>query len=202
MNTETIDTHEKEFRGFKLRVNVHLDNHMGPPWKVHDGHGDVSGWKSKDDKAPGERMMSGDGGSYRFYDWQGAIQKAKAEGWGISDEAKAELAKRKGKPVAGLTRGEIIEAAVQFDFEYLAGWANDEWHWLGYTAEYSRDDGETWEDANASCWGFDEEKYMVESAFDELESEVRSIAEKEMRAALDKANRTFWGRTSWTPAMA
>lgn len=203
--SDTIDTHEKEIPGFKLRVNVRLDNDMGAPWEEeeHDEHGAVSDWKSKDDKAPGERMMmSGDGGSYRFYDWQGAIQKAKAEGWGINNEAKQTLAKRKGKPVDALTRGEIIEAAVQADFDYLAGWANGEWHWLGYTTEYSRDGGETWEDANASCWGFGEEKHMIESAFDELECEVRRIAENEMRAALDKANRTFWGKTSWTPALA
>lgn len=183
---EPYNTHERNHRGVLLRVSCHFDPDMGPPWREHDGHGDVSDWKSKDDKRPGERLLSGDGGSYRFYDWQGAIETAKRDGWGISDEAKTAVAKKKGKPVSSLTRGEIIEAAVQFDFDYLASWCNNEWRWIGYTTEYSRDDGETWQDGRASCWGFDDEKYMLESAFGELEAEIDSMLKREHETALNE----------------
>ena len=169
-----------------LRVSCHYDPDMRPPWKEHDGHGSVSDWKRKDDKLPGERLLSGDGGSYRFYDWQGAIETAKRDGWGIGVDAKNALAKKKGKDVHELTRGEIVEAAVQADFDYLAGWANDRWHWIGYTTEFSRDDGDTWQDGSASCWGFDDEKYMIESAFDELEGEIDSMLALERETALNE----------------
>lgn len=182
---EPYNTHEREHEGVLLRVSCYFDPDMGPPWKEHDGHGDVSDWKSRDEKRPGERLLSGNGGSYRFYDWKGAIEQAKREGWGLDDAAKAALASKKGKPVSALTRGEIIEAAVQADFDYLAGWANNEWHWLGFTTEYSRD-GDTWHDGNASCWGFDDEKCMLETAFSNVEAEVEALLENEAATALSE----------------
>lgn len=177
---------DKQYGGFVLRVYIHQDEDMGPPWQEHDGHGKVSDWKSREDKQPGERPLSSDRGSYRFYNWAGAMKTAKADGWGLSDENKQELAKRKGKPVERLTTGEITAEAVQRDFEYLQGWAQDEWHWSGYTTEYSRDAGETWQDGEASVWGFDDEEYMVGEAFGSLKHEIDTMLKNEAETALNE----------------
>src|SRR3546814_20398123 len=67
--------------GFTLTASTVHDDSMGAPWEEHDGHGEVTDWTRRD-KAPGELILSDDGGSKRFYDFQGACEKARAEGWG------------------------------------------------------------------------------------------------------------------------
>jgi len=164
--SDEYDSKTVEHRGYSIKVCYHVDDDSTPPWKQSDGHGPVSDWTSIEAKQPGERVLSKDHGSYRFYHWQEAMATAKKDGWGLTDEAKVKLAKRLGKPVTALRPGEITAEAVQMDFDYLQGWCNDEWHWAGYTTEITTPEGETFD--GDSCWGYssDDDKYMLECAMD------------------------------------
>lgn len=110
-----------------LVVAIVDDDDATPPWEREEGHGDVSEWVSRD-KAPGERELNADRGSKRFYDWQGAMKRAKAQDWGLGPAEMAELAEELGrKPTAG----QIRERAVQRDFDRLRQWCNDHWRYVG-----------------------------------------------------------------------
>lgn len=169
---------DKEFEhlGYKVEIHVEQDTYHGPPWKENDGHGPVSEWRRKESKTLGERVLCQDRGSCRFYDWQEAMKIARKDGWGLGDERKAALTKKLGRPP---THGEVLEAAVQFDFDYLHGWCNDEWHWVGYTTRIKAPDG-TRTDGD-SCWGFDDEDYMLKEA----ESQARHEVERLIKVAAE-----------------
>jgi hypothetical protein len=119
------------------------------------------------------------------YDWNASLAKAKAEGWGLNESRKLTLASRLKKDIASLTKGEIVAEAVRLDFEHLRGWLNDEWQWVGYTAEIWQD-CEKVQDTVASCWGFEstDMEYVYESAFGEAECEVDKLASE--RASLEQ----------------
>lgn len=112
--------------GREYSVSTHDDDCMGAPWEEHDGHGIVSDWTTRD-KRSGELVLMSDRRSRRFYDVQETIKKASAEGWGLSNDQRAELAKKLGR---NPTAREITAEAVQRDFEYLRGWCNDSWCWV------------------------------------------------------------------------
>lgn len=123
-----------EHNGRKFTYTTERDDCICEPWKECDGHGIVSEWKrhafgmgSKPPKAPGERVLIWERGSYRTYDMQATMAIAKRDGWGLSDEATAKLAARLGRTP---TTGDIRAAAVERDFQYLRAWCNDEWEWL------------------------------------------------------------------------
>lgn len=127
--------------GLTFSVNLAYDHAHRAPWKECDGHGPVSDWTSRD-KLPGERVLNRDGGSYRYYDVAEAARIAKRDGWGISTDARAELAARLGREP---TAGEIAAAAVENDFQYLRAWCNDEWFYAVVEVTLLDTDGdETW----------------------------------------------------------
>lgn len=171
-----INSHTFEYKGHTITIDIHYDEYNGAPWEEHDGHGSVSEWRRHDagmersDKAPGELVLVQDGRSARFYDFAGAMQIAKRDGWGIDEKRKAELARKLGRPP---TAGEIRHAAVMQDFEYLRGWANNEWHWLGYTSTITSPDGEIID--SDSCWGYDDHEYMITEASGNLRAEVERM---------------------------
>lgn len=82
-----------EVEGFRFRIELEQDEFMGPPWEEHDGHGIVSEWTQRD-KRPGEWVLNKDRFSKRYYDFAGTMKKAKKEGWGLTEKAKAELIER------------------------------------------------------------------------------------------------------------
>lgn len=131
--TNSFQTFTENYRGFTIRVDWFYDSDTEAPWEHEDGHGEVSDWKpyyrGESSKAPGERVLHADRGSARFYDWQGAIAKAKSENWGLSEEDTAALAAKLGRQP---TKGDIAAEAVRRDFEYLRRWCNDDWFWCGY----------------------------------------------------------------------
>ena len=148
-----------EHNGWTAEITVEQDQcGMGAPWEEHDGHGEVTGWERRD-KRPGEWILCGDRGAKRFYNFAGAMKTARADGWGIGDEALAVLERGLGRKA---TKGEVFEAAVKSDFEYLAGWANDRWTWLCYSTEITSPDGRTF--LGDSCGGLDDGKYLMEAA--------------------------------------
>lgn len=96
-----------------FKVTFSYDDYESP-WEAEDGHGDVSEWTRRD-KKPGEVILCQDRNSKRYYDMQGAIQKAKAEGWCCDSVLPTD------------TRGQKAVKAAQADFEYLKAWCNNEW---------------------------------------------------------------------------
>jgi hypothetical protein len=85
------DTFEHE--GLTFKVRFENDDDAEAPWERSDGHGVVSEWTRRD-KRPGERVLSSDRNLKRYYDVQQSTQTAKRDGWGLSDEHKAELIQR------------------------------------------------------------------------------------------------------------
>ena len=78
-----------EHDGARFRVEFPFDDSDGTPWENDDGHGEVSDWKrhafgqgSKPPKRPGELILCWDHGSYRTYDFKGACEIARRDGWG------------------------------------------------------------------------------------------------------------------------
>jgi hypothetical protein len=106
-----------------LRFSLERDDSTEAPWITDCGHGPVSGWTTRD-KEPGERLLASDRRSCRFYDYAGAMELAKRDGWGLDRPALAELTRKLGKAP---TAGQIREASVDADFENLRAWCADEW---------------------------------------------------------------------------
>lgn len=131
---DTITTKEGPF---VVTARIVHDEFMGPPWEEHDGHGPVSPWTRRP-KAPGERVLHEDRGSYRYYDWQEAIKIAKRDGWGFGEGTKGQQAVR----------------AVQADFEAMRAWCRNKWHWCGIVLSIAKN-GITLDDHATSLWGIE-----------------------------------------------
>lgn len=157
---------EYEYRGYRIEITAEWDDNMGEPWKEHDGHGIVSEWTTRD-KAPGEWLLCQDHSSKRFYDYKGTLAVARLDGWGLSPDQLKVFGRKLGRKP---TRKEITAEAVKRDYEYLRAWCNDEWHWMGYTTRITPPDGGAFD--GDSCWGFDDEDYMIECAKENAEAEV------------------------------
>lgn len=130
-----------------IHVKTEHDQDHGAPWKECDGHGPVSEWTTRD-KGPGERILSTDRRSHRFYDFAEAVKIAKRDNWGLAAEKLAALAAKQSHP---LTAGEIAVASVEADFEYLRAWCADEWEYLGVIVSLHDADGK--EIAQDTLWG-------------------------------------------------
>lgn len=166
---QALDTIKSEFRGHKIEISIHEDTDMGPPWQEHDGHGEVTNWENRD-KRPGELILHTDGRSKRFYDYAATMIIAKRDGWGISEKAQKSFAAKHGRQP---TKGEVCHLSVMADFEHLKGWCNDEWQWLGYTTEIITPNGERID--GDSCWGFEDQKYMVEEAQGQADWKIKEM---------------------------
>jgi len=167
-----IETEEREHRGIQIRIKIHHDEDMGPPWVEHGGHGLVSDWVTRN-KKPGELLLCEDRNFRRYYDFKEATEIAKRDGWGISPEAIAEMSLSIGR---NPTKSEIVRESVLKDFNYLRGWANDEWHWVGFTTEFILPDGSV--EQGESVWGFDDRDYMISEAFSLAKSDAETIADE------------------------
>ena len=106
-----------EIDGREFVAELHHDSDMGAPWDEHDGHGDVSEWTTRD-KRPGEMVIASDGRRNRFYDFAGAVKRARAESWDAP-------------PYRAGTRGQRAARAALADFKRLKEWCDDEWSWCG-----------------------------------------------------------------------
>ena len=106
---------EHVIEGRVYNIDFFPDQSMGPPWEEHDGHGAVSEWTTRS-KRPGERIIAAHHNSRQFYDYDGAIKKAKAEGWSVANSE-------------GMTPAQIATAAVEADFKYLKSYIDGVWAW-------------------------------------------------------------------------
>jgi hypothetical protein len=105
----TLEFKNIEVQGLRFSVKVSQDD-IQRPWEWSEGHGPVRPAHGKS-KQPHERWLSNNW----LYDWNGALKKAKEEGWGA-----------RVMPM-GLTPNQQLEYVVQQDFDYLRAWCTDDW---------------------------------------------------------------------------
>jgi hypothetical protein len=199
--TYTDDPVEFVYTGRRFRVTLEFDYDAGPPQAECEGHGvvvpegDMPAWahgitigdmddmamlheneECDDEELAAASLMRvlADGHGRRdtlWYDVLRTLQKAEAEGWGMDAEWMA------AHPDA--TPAEIRMAAVEKDFEYLSGWYNDDWCYVGVVVTLLTEpdeDDETEEVDTTSCWRF-------ESTDTEGQNEyVRGAAEELLRS--------------------
>lgn len=141
------DTFELGGSTFSVTL-VHDDSH-GAPWEVLDGHGVVSGWERAYETPRGCWVLSSDQHASQFYNWFETMAIAKRDEWGLAPDRVAALAKRlKREP----TKRDIRKAAVQADFDYLRGWCDGDWSYVGVIVELLDSDGEG-TGVTESLWG-------------------------------------------------
>ena len=199
----TKDTINRDGRRF--RVFTFYDDCNDAPWERDDGHGPVSDWRTgyqhEGLKRPCERVLARDRNSYRFYDMQEALKIAKRDGWGLGDDEKAKLAQRLGRtPTAKQIRAEAVER----DFQYLRGWCNDEWHYVGVVVMPidQDEDGEDIEiddiDYSYALWGVEnnDDNYLecvAGELIDQILGDEKMEAQKtELRDRAEATEAAFW----------
>ncbi len=119
-----------------LKVSFPPDDSHGAPWEECEGHGPVREIRSRDQKAPGERII----GYHRdhAYDFAGAMELARKDGWGLCEKDLAALRYNlKREP----TKGEIRAAAVEADIAFLDGYLSDRWCYVVVSVELFSPDG-------------------------------------------------------------
>lgn len=177
-------------RGIDFRVTFPYDDCGDAPWENSDGHGPVSGWERRS-KRPGEWVLNSDRGAHRYYDAAEAMRLAKQDGWGLRETHIADLAKRLNRTPQP---GDIRAEAVRRDFEFLRGWCNDEWAYVGVVVEILDEEGEpTGEDA--SLWGIEScaDEYLVDVAYELAEPLAEAEADVRQHAALDAEHAAWVG---------
>ncbi|MDR5879002.1 hypothetical protein [Caballeronia sp. LZ032] len=167
-----------------FRVNFEHDTDADAPWERNDGHGVVSDWTTRD-KRPGERVLTSDRGSYRYYDVQESTRIAKRDLWDAP-------------PFGQGTRAQHAARAVNADFEYLRRWCADLWSYVGVVVTSipeGADPDEVDTDYSHALWRIesDAEDYLQEVAAElaeEIEREqVKEGAERQHWDARDVITR-------------
>jgi hypothetical protein len=158
-----------------------LDNAGHGPWR-----------KTRGQKRPGERVMYRDhhnrGLAYAYlYDVQAAQQQALAEYWGIPAETLETL------PPSPTSR-QIAAKAVELDFEYLKGFLDGTWGYVGVIVELF--DGETLVDQDG-LWGVetlnDHHHQTAKEMADALtETHLEKRRKAEIAAQAEAAERAYW----------
>jgi hypothetical protein len=117
------DTFEHE--GFTFKVKFEYDPDADRPWENCDGHGPVREVQMGDhghpNKRPGERILNRNPSRREYiwaYDWAEACRLAKKDGWDAAPYGEVDSRSR-------------VERAVKADFDFLAGWVNDDWQYIG-----------------------------------------------------------------------
>lgn len=182
MKNRIFDGEIIEQNGRKFRVDIERYDHIGEPWREHDGHGIVSEWTRRD-KKPGELVMNKNHGLTRFYDFDETLKLARRDGWGLSTENVDALSARIGRPA---TSREIIAESVRRDFEHLRAWCNDDWYWCGVIVTDITDDKNKKPDYVHALWGIESTdcEYHFEVAselVDEILSECQEVVNKARR---------------------
>ena len=151
------DTIEVDGRSFT--VTFPTDDFGRKPWEDGDGVGIVSDWirSTRRGKAPGERILHTDDHYRRYYDFGATLQKAKRDGWGLTEADTTKLTAKLGRAPS---KAEIAVEAVEHDFERMRQWCNDQWRYVGVVVT----DDET--GAQDSLWGVESDcdEYLAETA--------------------------------------
>lgn len=154
--------------GWTATVRIEHDDDMQEPWKEHDGHGSVRkvhySEYNKVPKLPSERVLHRDRGTAWLYDFAGAVETARKDGWSTGNGThcavcKAELTEsltehpwqhRTHRAIAMTPRAEAALAA-EADYDYLRRWLTGDWEWIGVIVQVLDAAGE--EVGEESLWG-------------------------------------------------
>jgi hypothetical protein len=125
----TLDATTLTIQGLNLKVEIEQDTDSGRPWDECDGYGPVREARSdygRITKSPGERILhAGDRGCYSWvYDWNGALDMARRDGWGVSECDRPDN-------WDSMTKRQRTELAVKHDFDFLKAWCDENWVWCG-----------------------------------------------------------------------
>lgn len=157
--------------GLTFTFRMERDDFGGTPWDNEDGHGDVTGWETRD-KRPGEMVLAEDwrGRAKRFYDFAGAVKRARAEGWNA-----------KPYDIPGETKGQRAHKAAMADFNRLRDWCLDRWGYVGVIVTCDDLPG----NPSESLWGIESDagEYLAEVA-EELAREIIHQAAEEIKRAV------------------
>lgn len=146
-------------REFTFRVEIEPDYDAGPPWEWSDCHGPVSEWTTRT-KTPGEMVLVSYRGSRRYYDFAEAVRIALRDGWD-----------RHPYNDGSETKRQQAARAAWADYEYLRGWCNDEWRYVGVFLTLLDDSGAETE-VTAYLGGLDD------SDPSQLEEAIRLLADE------------------------
>lgn len=194
---DEFKTERVTFEGREFEVALYYDIDHGAPWDEEDGHGPVrvlSSVRGRVAKRPGERLMHDRGHAAWAYDWAEAMRIACRDSWGISPDDRATLtAKLMREP----THHEILQAAVQANFDHLRAYLREEWFYIGVCVRIIGPDGEPQGDQFANAlWGVDygaNDCDYWRTVADELADEILSMRRAAWRAALSEARqRRYW----------
>lgn len=181
MREQPFDTEELEIDGVTVKVEYYLDYDHDLPWEHDCGHGpvrrsNIPHREGSSDKRPGERPLnSPDRNEYQFYyDWQAACKMARKDGWNTG-------------PYDAPNQ---VQRAVQADFNFIRGYLNDDWHYVGVVVKID-DENED------SCWGFESlNNYHKEAAREMAEALVESYREQQDKELSEQikeaAERLYW----------
>ncbi len=136
--------------GFKFRVNIENDNDHCPPWEDDEGAGVVTDWVNRS-KRPHELLLNANSRVKRFFDVKATTEKANEQGWGLTEEKRAELREKLGKEP---TRKQVIAKAVDLEYKHLKAYCDDDWYYVGVIVTQIFTGKEKLDYANA-CWGFE-----------------------------------------------
>ena len=160
-----------EIDGFAATATVYYDDDNSPPWERDEGHGPVSDWTSRDILL-GERILSADRYSHRYYDFAEAVKIAKRDGWDT-------------KPYGTGTKDEQAVRAAERDFEVLKAWCDDQWHYVGVAVTVSRKGVTLTHKWNHALWG-------IEGNYPDSNNEyLTEVANELLDDALDDARKTM-----------
>lgn len=140
--------------GWKLLFKLVHDEDYGPPWKECDGHGEVECTRRTLENWERDWVLRWDGYDKLVYDYKASLEIAKRDGWGC------------GRP----------EDAVKADFDYLYGYCNDDWWYVGIIVQLYDEDGLLIDED--SCWGF--ETSSMSYLFEEARSWAAHMLKKHM----------------------
>lgn len=185
-----MDKFDFEHSGLQFRCLVMQDDDMQAPWVEHDGHGQirsVSYYYGRPKKRPGEIIIYSERGDYWLYDVQATMQTARQDGWGLSDEDIAALAKKLNRVP---TKGDITAESVRRDMEYCRQWLQGDRFWEMIEVFQ----------INADCEPISESEYLggIDSGYDsESQKYVRECAAElagQIAHAVNKetAEREYW----------
>lgn len=149
-----------EYKGYIFKVTHVQDDTSMAPWEASDGHGPVrevyapNGLRDANIKRPGERVLFRSRGHYLLYDWKAAAEQARKDGWSTEPHEDPHP----------------LQRALQADFDYLKGWCDEVWTYIGVTV--TLEDDPTFTD---SLWGVESGGTYKDEVARELADEVLSL---------------------------
>ena len=169
--------------GWYVEFRSEYDQFSEAPWEDSCCHGPVTDWVRRD-KHAGERVLCSDSYSKRYYDFAEAMKIAKRDGWGLNPDEMAKLTIKLGHAP---TKGQIIEAAVEHDFQYLKDWCDDKWHYIGVVVTLYNEDDE--EQDERSLWRVEDHGDYYQTIASELADELIALHKLDVREDADFASR-------------